>query len=105
MNMFRRSFIRRIALAGSGAVTALVNSAAAAGAHKTVTYRIKGFSCITCAVGLDTMLSRQRGVVRSKSSYAEARAVIEFDPALISEDSLKKFIAEMGFVAAAEGKA
>ncbi len=71
----------------------------AANKNKTVTYHIKGFSCITCAVGLDTMLGRQTGVIQSKSSYPDAITVIEFNPDVVTEKSLKDCIAELGFTA------
>jgi Cu+-exporting ATPase len=66
--MFRRNFIQRITLAGAGSLAA---SGAAMGAatKRTVTFRVKGFSCITCAVGLDALLSREPGVLHSNSTY------------------------------------
>jgi|HubBroStandDraft_1064217.scaffolds.fasta_scaffold376169_2 copper chaperone CopZ len=101
--MFRRSFIQRFTLA-SASVGIAAATAVQAGPAETVTYRVKGFSCVTCAVGLDTMLQRQKGVIRSKSSYPDATTVIEFDPKLVTEKSLLAFIAEMGFTAEPEGK-
>jgi Cu+-exporting ATPase len=88
--MFRRNFLQRIAFGASVGLAA---------PNKTVTYRIKGFTCVTCAVGLDTLLQRQKGVVHSKSSYPDATTVIEFNPGLVTEKELKAFIAEMGFTA------
>lgn len=85
--MFRRNFIQ---LAAIGPVTAR--------ARRTVTYRIEGFSCVTCAVGLDAMLRDRKGVIRSKSSYSDKRAAIEFDPDLVAEATIKAYISEMGFV-------
>ena len=96
--MFRRNFIQRITLAGAGV------SVTSARQSKTVTYRVKGFTCPTCAVGLDTMLRRQTGVMRCKSSYPDAMTVIEFDPHLVTEKSLEAFIAELGFTAEEEHK-
>jgi anaerobic selenocysteine-containing dehydrogenase len=93
--MFRRNFIQLITLAGAGGLSTL--GAIAASESKTVTYRIAGFSCVTCAVGLDTMLERQNGVVRAKSSYSDAKTTIVFHPEQVTESSLKAFIAEMGF--------
>jgi copper chaperone CopZ len=93
--MFRRQFIQRITLAGAGGLTA--TGAAEAGQGKTVTYRIKGFTCIACAVGLETMLRQQKGIRRAEASYPKASVLIAFDPALIDEKSLKDYIAEMGF--------
>lgn len=94
--MFRRSFMQRITLASAGVSLAAVPSTAEV---KTVTYRVKGFSCVTCATGLDTMLGRQKGVVRSTSSYPGAITKIEFHPDLVNEESLRAFIAELGFTA------
>ncbi len=71
--------------------------------RKIVVYHIKGFTCVTCAVGLDTLLRQRKGVERSKSSYPDATAEIEFNPDLVTEKSLKSFIAEMGFAVVEPG--
>ena len=91
--MFRRNFIARLTLAGVGC------GAAGDSDNRTVTYRVKGFSCVTCAVGLDTMLRQQAGVVHSQSSYSDGITTIEFKPAIVNEKSLKAFISDMGFTA------
>jgi copper chaperone CopZ len=92
--MVRRTFIQGIAC-GIGAAEASIGAAKT----KTVTYRIGGFSCVTCAVGLDSMLKEQKGIVRSKSSYPERTAVIEYDPSRINEAQIKAYIQELGFTA------
>jgi copper chaperone CopZ len=92
--MIRRRFIQGIAC-GLGASEVAVSASKA----KTVTYRIEGFTCITCAVGLDALLKEQKGIVQSKSSYSDKTAVIEYHPGLISEDRIKGFIQELGFTA------
>ncbi len=94
--MIRRQFLRLIGLAGVSSLPAI---SMATNAKQTVTYRIKGFTCITCAVGLDTMLERTSGVVWSRSSYQESTSTICFQPDLITEKTLKESISEMGFVA------
>jgi copper chaperone CopZ len=88
--MIRRNFITGLA-AAAGALKAADS--------KTVTYKVKGFTCITCAVGLDTLLQRQEGVIHSKSTYPGAVTTIEYRPAVITERELKSFISEMGFEA------
>lgn len=97
--MFRRQFIQLATLAGAGGLSAI--GAMAASEKKTVTYRIKGFSCITCAVGLDVMLERNKGVVKAESNYQDAhhdaKTTIVFHPGLVTEAELKASIAEMGF--------
>jgi len=43
------------------------------------------------------MLRQKKGVARVQASYPKATVFIEFDPGLVTEASLKEFIAEMGF--------
>jgi Cu+-exporting ATPase len=100
--MVRRNFLQRLTIAGTGAFAVLGKAGAAE--SRTVAYRIKGFTCVTCAVGLDTLLRQQKGVLRSESSYPEATSVIVFDPSAITEKDLKAFIAEMGFSVVEERK-
>jgi len=92
--MIRREFIQGIAggLGSAAAATSAVKT-------KTVTYRIEGFTCVTCAVGLDALLKDQKGVVRSKSSYPDRTAIIEYRPDLINEQQIEAFIRELGFSA------
>jgi copper chaperone CopZ len=92
--MIRRRFIQMMTFAGAGGVAAL---SAVAAEKKTVTYHVKGFYCVTCAVGVDALLERQKGVVKSQSDYKAATTTITFRPELVSEDQLKASIAEMGF--------
>jgi copper chaperone CopZ len=96
--MFRRQFVQFMAALGTSGVATI--AAADPEGTMTVTYVVKGFSCLTCAVGLDTMLQKQKGVSWSKSTYPEGIAKIQFDPLEVSEKSLKAFINEMGFTVA-----
>ena len=90
--MLRRNFIQGIAC-GVGAAEPTTS------AHKTVIYKVYGFSCVTCAVGLDAMLKDQKGILRCKSSYQDCTSVIEYNPDLINEQQIKSFIQELGFTA------
>jgi copper chaperone CopZ len=92
--MFRRNFLTRLAISGTTTIATV-----SAADSKTVTYRIKGFTCVTCAVGLDTLLSKEDGVIQVHSSYPDALTKIQFRPSQTSESKLKKFISEMGFTA------
>jgi copper chaperone CopZ len=96
--MFRRHFIRRMTLAGTVSLAGAGTTPAKSG--KSVVYRIQGFACITCAVGLETLLRREPGIERVEASYPNATAVIEFDPARMSEKRLKELISEIGFTVA-----
>jgi copper chaperone CopZ len=89
--MIRRQFIQGIAC-GLGA-----GQAAGSTKTRTVTYRIEGFTCITCAVGLDALLKQEKGIVRSKSSYAAGTSSVEYIPDQIREEEIRSRIQEFGF--------
>jgi copper chaperone CopZ len=93
--MFRRRFLQLATMASIGGLTPLEGMAA--GTSKTVIYRVKGFSCITCATGLDTMLSQPTGSTSSKSTYPEGKVTVAFDPKKTNEQAIASFIASLGF--------
>jgi copper chaperone CopZ len=101
--MLRRKFFQVITVATSGALTPL--EAIPATPKRVVTYHVRGFSCITCATGLDTMLAKQKGIASSSSTYPEGVATIGFDPDQISEQQIKDFIASLGFTIEREAPA
>ena len=92
--MFRRRFLELVTLASVGSLAPLE---AMASESETITYLVKGFSCITCATGLDTMLSQQKGIVFSKSTYPEGKVTVRFDPSQITEQAILTFITDLGF--------
>ena len=98
--MLRRRFIQLMSVAGAGGLATL--GTLEASDTRTVTYKVKGFTCITCAVGLETLLRQQKGVAWAKASYPDASATIKYQPAAITEDQIKAFIAEMGFTVETE---
>ncbi len=95
--MIRRQFIRLMTLAGVSSLTNV--QAATRGKETTIHYRISGFTCVTCAVGLDAMLQREQGVVWSQSSYKDATTSVCFHPDLTNDESLRRAIADLGFIA------
>jgi Cu+-exporting ATPase len=95
--MQRRRFVQMMTLGGAGTLAALEVAKHAGGETKTISWRIKGFTCITCAVGLETMLNRRKGVRWVKATYPDAKVSIRYDPAVVSEEALRGFIRELGF--------
>ena len=93
--MFRRRFLQLVTMASVGGLAPL--EAVSAKAAMTVMFRVKGFTCITCATGLDTLLSREKGVASSQSTYPEGKVTVAFDPKQISEQVIVTFIADLGF--------
>ncbi len=106
--MIRTKFLQLVALSGAGALAPLVaiaGTAAVSGANaktRTAVFQVKGFSCVTCAVGLDTMLSRNRGIVSSHSTYPEGKVTVRFDPGSIDEAAVRAVISDAGFTIASE---
>jgi Cu+-exporting ATPase len=84
-----------VALTSVGALNPV--DSIAAGARTTVIFQVKGFTCIACAVGLDTLLGKEKGIISSRSTYPEGKVTVVFDPKFCSEEAVRKFIAEMGF--------
>jgi Cu+-exporting ATPase len=95
MTMFRRRFLQLCAPVSASALVIL--KVKRNGHAKAVAYEVKGFTCITCAVGLDTMLRRQKGILSSESTYPEGKVVVRFDPDQVNESSIRGFIADTGF--------
>jgi copper chaperone CopZ len=106
--MIRRQFLKLAAYTGAtglasiGALDALEHHEhEPAGEAKTVQWRVQGFTCPTCAVGLETMLEREKGVKSVHATYPEALVTIQYFPAQINEASLRTFITDLGFTASA----
>ena len=102
--MDRRKFLARfmggaagLGLAGAGAVAIHPPSKTSPVENASVSYQVKGFTCVTCATGLEVMLRDQTGVARAAASYPEATVAIGFDRNLTSEQAIKEFIAGCGF--------
>jgi len=102
--MDRRRFLRGLTVAGAAGAAASVDIGCGSRtpAHETsatarVTYQVKGFTCVTCAVGLETMLRGIRGVAEVTASYGDNNVTIAFDDKAVSEDGLKQFISDCGF--------
>ena len=95
--MDRRNFIRNVAVAGSAVGASL--EGATPKENKAVKYTVEGYTCITCAVGLETLLKNEKGVTRASASYPNKSVEIGFDTRMTNEKALVDFIALCGFKA------
>ena len=60
--------------------------------------KINGMHCQSgCANGIDAMLKEQQGIIKSKTSFDQSSAVIEYDPILVSEEEIINLITDRGF--------
>lgn len=105
--MIRRQFIKIATLTGAtglasfGVVEALPSGSSSSAADrkdiKTVTWHVRGFTCVTCAVGLETLLHREKGVVTATATYPQAMVTIQYHSDFVNEAALRSTIAELGF--------
>jgi copper chaperone CopZ len=93
--MFRRRFLQLVTMASVGGLAPLEAVSAADG--QTVNLSVQGFTCITCATGLDTMLGQQKGILSSKSTYPEGKVTVVFNPKQTNEQAIVAFITDLGF--------
>ncbi|HUN87002.1 MAG TPA: heavy metal-associated domain-containing protein [Terracidiphilus sp.] len=107
--MIRRQFLQIVALTGATTVASLKGLEALEKHHteakldatgtESIAWHVRGFTCITCAVGLETMLRQQKGVVSAHASYPSASVSIQFHPRMVSKTALRSYISELGFTA------
>jgi copper chaperone CopZ len=97
--MIRRRFLGLLTLAGASGAAAITKAAKYSGERGTVTYKVRGFTCITCATGLETLLSREQGVLAVKASYPDAIATVGYDMHSTDEAKIASAIESMGFQA------
>jgi len=90
--MIRRRFLQLLTVAGAGGLRGFAGESA-----KRVAYRVKGFSCPTCATGLDATLGKERGIVSSHSTYPEGVVAVRYLPETTSEEWIAGFIEDLGF--------
>ena len=50
------------------------------------------------------MLSQQKGIASSKSTYPEGKVTVRFDPSQITEQAILSFITDLGFAVVSEQK-
>lgn len=86
---------------GSGlpvmAAPAPQNVEQSAAKQKTVQFRIAGMTCAACAKGLEASFRNMAGVVKADVDYKAGQAVVTFDAATQSADSLSKFVTKCGY--------
>ena len=98
--MFRRNFLQLVTMASVGGLAPLATASAPSG--ESVTWQVKGFTCLTCATGLDTLLMQQKGIIASKSTYPQGSVTVSFHPDLINRQAIVAFISELGFTVESE---
>lgn len=62
-------------------------------------FHIKGMHCESCAIDIREQLETTAGVLRADVSYGGKTANVEFDDAVVQEQTLVKKIQDLGYQA------
>jgi copper chaperone CopZ len=102
--MHRRSFMQTLAGGGAGvALLKLGTREKGITENARVSWTVKGFTCVTCAVGLQTILEKHEGIARVKAEYPSGKVEIGFDSHVIEAREIKRLIEKTGFKVTTEG--
>jgi Cu+-exporting ATPase len=67
--------------------------------NQTITLKIDGMHCASCAMNIDGELEDTNKIVSVNTNYAKAQTIVEFDSSLISEQEIKDIILKVGYTA------
>ena len=65
--------------------------------HQNVTLKLGGMHCAVCAQTIEKVLNKQEGVYKAVVNFALETATVEYNPAQISLEVIKKTIREVGY--------
>lgn len=65
-------------------------------------YRIEGMHCASCAVLINKILEKQKGVISVNANFGSERLVVEFDPGQITEEKIKELVKNLGYTLISE---
>ena len=68
---------------------------------KKVIFDISGMRCGACAVGIELMLTKKKGIKSAKVSLNERIATVEYDPAIVATSDIAKAVSDVGYIATA----
>ena len=61
--------------------------------------KIEGMHCGACATGIQMLVSQMNGIRSAFVDYEGKKGTFEFDPTKVSQDAIKKAIADLGYKA------
>jgi copper chaperone CopZ len=66
---------------------------------KKVTLDIAGMRCGSCVIGIELILTRQKGIKSAKVSLNDRTAIVEYDPAIMALSDISKVVSDLGYIA------
>jgi copper chaperone CopZ len=68
----------------------------------TITLRIIGMHCTSCAINIDFELEDLEGVHEARTHYARQVSIVTFDPVKVTHQHMIEVIARLGYDAVVE---
>lgn len=66
-------------------------------AGETITFKLSGLHCSSCAMSIDNALEEIPGVLETTTSFAKAQTQVRFNPQQTNPDQLKSAIQGAGY--------
>lgn len=63
----------------------------------TITLKIAGMHCTSCALNIDGALEDTEGVIEASTSYAKGQTVVSFDPTKVQPAQLQVVVRDTGY--------
>ncbi len=67
---------------------------------QTLTLKINGMHCASCAMDIDGTLEDTDGVVESNTNYAKAETEVKYDDEKTNKDKITSVISSLGYTGA-----
>ena len=64
---------------------------------KRITLKISGMECVNCAMKLEGIEDKLKGVTFAEASYHKGQMVVEYNEAQVTEDEIKAEVSRLGF--------
>lgn len=61
------------------------------------TFAVTGMTCTNCSARIEKILNKKDGITNAYVNFATEKAVVSFDPALISTENIESFISKAGY--------
>ncbi|HEX8549435.1 MAG TPA: heavy metal translocating P-type ATPase, partial [Cytophagaceae bacterium] len=61
------------------------------------TFQVKGMTCASCAVSVESMLGNTKGVKKATVNYGNQTSYVEFDPEVVGSDEFLKVVDSIGY--------
>lgn len=69
---------------------------------KTITIKISGMHCVSCAMNIDGELEDTKGIIQSITNFYKQETLVIFDHEQISQHTISNIIKKLGYIALIE---